>query len=269
MNNILDEKIQEFISLYNNDISKAKLALDYYVSRQTSTPSEPHSSIAGEKIIELENVSKTYKVGKQTVHALRNISMSVTKGEFVAITGSSGSGKSTLLQLLGCLDTPTNGAITIDSQKTQTLNDRKLSKLRRHTIGFIFQSFYLQPFLNLEDNIKVPAIFAGTNSHSSRNTVKQLLNRVGLAERAKHRPNELSGGQVQRAAIARALVNNPRLILADEPTGNLDSKNSKVIIDLFKMIRDTLGTTIVIVTHDSSIAAQADRIIQLKDGQLI
>ncbi len=157
----------------------------------------------------------------------------------------------------------------MESKETTNLGDNALSELRQNAVGFIFQSFYLQPFLRLDDNLAVPAMFANEKKKDIDAKVAQLLQQVGLSERAKHFPKELSGGQIQRAAIARALINNPRIILADEPTGNLDSTNGTAIIDLFRAIRDTLGTTIVVVTHDASIAQQADRVIELKDGAIV
>ncbi|PID32746.1 hypothetical protein CR956_00865 [Candidatus Saccharibacteria bacterium] len=220
----------------------------------------------GQPVVELQAVSKRYKLGKQTVDALRDVTLTIGKGEFVAITGPSGSGKSTLLQIIGCLDRPSSGRVIVESKETTNLGDNALSQLRQSAVGFIFQSFYLQPFLQLRDNIAVPAMFTNRSKQEIDEKVDQLLVQVGLSERAKHFPKELSGGQIQRAAIARALVNSPRIILADEPTGNLDSANSQSIIDLFGSIRDDLGTTIIIVTHDANIAGQADRIIELKDG---
>ena len=217
----------------------------------------------------MQNVSKHYRLGKQTVEALSDVSLSISKGEFVAITGASGSGKSTLLQIIGCLDKPTSGKVVVESKETTSLSDSALSELRKNAIGFIFQSFYLQPFLRLNDNLAVPAMFTNPKKKNIDDTVERLLQQVGLSERARHFPKELSGGQIQRAAIARALINNPRIILADEPTGNLDSMNSKSIIELFRAIRDKLGTTIIVVTHDADIARQADRVIELKDGATI
>lgn len=272
MENNNDSKIKEFISLFDGDISAAHTALTRYHQRQQATvaarPSQqPRQNT--EEIISVNNMSKRYKLGKQTVDALRDVSLSIRKGEFVAITGASGSGKSTLLQMIGCLDKPTSGSVIVEGKETTKLGDNILSELRQETIGFIFQSFYLQPFLRLDDNLAVPAMFTNKKKKDIDSTVERLLQQVGLSERAKHFPKELSGGQIQRAAIARALVNNPRIILADEPTGNLDSVNSKSIIDLFRGIRDALGTTIVVVTHDTEIARQADRIIELKDGAIV
>lgn len=261
-----NEKIADFIALFDGDILAAQSALDAYKKQQFATYSV-HP--VGEVIISAQNVSKRYKLGKRTVDALRDVSFTIGKGEFVAITGASGSGKSTLLQIIGCLDKPTTGALNIESKETTALSDSKLSELRQNAVGFIFQSFYLQPFLSLSDNIAVPAMFTDEKKQLIDDKVEGLLAQVGVSERAQHYPKELSGGQIQRAAIARALVNNPRIILADEPTGNLDSKNSKSIIDLFRKIRDELGTTVVVVTHDVDIARQADRIIELKDGVIV
>ncbi|PID31517.1 ABC transporter ATP-binding protein [Candidatus Saccharibacteria bacterium] len=227
------------------------------------------STSAGSSLIKLDNISRMYKTNKDQVGAIKNVSFAVNQGESIAITGPSGSGKSTLLQLIGCLDKPTSGSVYIGTKRVNNLSDANLSELRNNTIGFVFQSFYLQPFLCVEDNIAVPAMFSNKKPAVIKEKVKWLLDEVGLADRAKHFPNELSGGEAQRAAIARSLINEPSIILADEPTGNLDSANSQSIVDLFKKIRDSLGTTVVIVTHNSEVAAQADRAITLKDGELV
>lgn len=266
MINISDNKIEEFLSLFNGDVSAAHAALTRY-QQQVRPDKRPQPNT--EEVISVKNMSKRYKIGKQTINALHDISFTVDRGEFIAITGASGSGKSTLLQIIGCLDKPTSGKIIVESKETTNLGDNALSELRQNAIGFIFQSFYLQPFLRLNDNLAVPAMFTKEKKKDIDSRVEQLLRQVGLSERAKHFPKELSGGQIQRAAIARALVNNPRIILADEPTGNLDSANSKSIIDLFRAIRDKLGTTIIVVTHNADIARQADRVIELKDGAIV
>ncbi len=217
-------------------------------------------------VIAVDSLSKSYKVGKQTVHAVKNVTLTVYAGEFVAIVGASGSGKSTLLQMLGGLDKPTSGTIAINGIRLDKMSDRKLSEFRNQTIGFVFQSFYLQPFLNLQRNIEIAAMPNHMKRAKRKERVERLASVVGLSERLKHKPKELSGGQIQRAAIARALLNQPRIILADEPTGNLDSENSREIIALFRHLQQKLGTTVIIATHDQSIAAQADRIITVKDG---
>lgn len=218
--------------------------------------------------IRATNVIKKYKVGKQIIRAIDDVSVDIHEGEFVALVGPSGSGKSTLLHLLGGLDKPTSGEIVVGGKNVSSMNDRQLSKFRNQTIGFVFQSFYLQPFLTLRRNIEVASIPQRMGRAERKLRIESLARQVGLYDRLSHRPHELSGGQIQRAAIARALLNRPAIILADEPTGNLDSANSRDIISLFQQIREQYHTTIVIATHDNEIAAQADRVIALKDGRL-
>ncbi|UTX51491.1 ABC transporter ATP-binding protein [Candidatus Saccharibacteria bacterium TM7i] len=223
----------------------------------------------GPILLSVKNLSKTYKRGRQKIPVLHDISLDIHEGEFVAITGASGSGKSTLLQLLGGLDKPTSGEVLYDGINLAKLSDGKLSAFRRQTVGFVFQFFYLQPFLRLGVNLEVPGMFARTKRKARHEASERLAGQVGLDDRLSHFPRELSGGQMQRAAIARALFNQPKILLADEPTGNLDSENGKAIIELFELIRQELGTTVVIVTHDKDIARRADRIIQVKDGALV
>ncbi len=220
-------------------------------------------------IISTDHLSKHYKVGKQKIQAVNDVSLDIYEGEFVAIVGASGSGKSTLLQMLGGLDKPTSGTIAINDVLLNKMSDRKLSQFRNEMIGFVFQSFYLQPFLNLRRNIEIAAMPNRMKHAQRKNRAERLASAVGLSDRLTHKPKELSGGQIQRAAIARALLNQPKIILADEPTGNLDSENSRDIISLFRHLQQKLGATVVIATHDQEIAAQADRVITVKDGAIV
>lgn len=220
----------------------------------------------GQTIVAVENLTKRYNIGRQKIRAVNDVSLEIKEGEFVAIVGSSGSGKSTLLQMLGGLDKPTSGTIIINGTKLNKMSDSELSKFRNQTIGFVFQSFYLQPFLNLRRNIEIAAVPNRMNNKLRRERAEYLVAAVGLSDRLNHKPKELSGGQIQRAAIARALVNQPKIVLADEPTGNLDSTNSHEIISLFRHLQQEFGTTVIIATHDQEVASAADRVIILKDG---
>lgn len=221
----------------------------------------------GPAIIELRDISRRYKMSKsQQISAVTNVSLTVAEHEFVAITGASGSGKSTLLNLIGGLDKPDTGTITVAGHDLTKLSDSALSRYRGQTVGFVFQFFYLQPFLNVSRNLEVPAMFRHMPAAQRTSQLETLAEAVGLSDRLQHLPNELSGGQMQRAAIARALVNQPRILLADEPTGNLDSANASAIIELFHHVRDHFGTTVIIVTHDAKIASSADRVITMHDG---
>lgn len=220
-------------------------------------------------VITAVNITKAYTVGKQTIKAVDGVSLDVSQGEWIALMGASGSGKSTLLHLLGGLDKPSSGEITVNGQNIRHMSDRRLSHFRNQTIGFVFQSFYLQPFLSLRRNIEVAAMPQRMRRVERTDRIEELARQVGLSDRLHHKPHELSGGQIQRAAIARALLNRPAIILADEPTGNLDSANSRDIMQLFGQIRQQYGTTIIIATHDADVAARADRIITLKDGKMV
>lgn len=219
--------------------------------------------------IDVQAVSKTYRVGRQRIQVLNDMSLTIGKGEFVVITGASGSGKSTLLHLIGGLDTPTAGQITIDGQRIDKLRDGRLSRFRNQTIGFVFQSFYLQPFLTLGKNIAIASVPLRMKRRDRAERLAYLAEAVGLSDRLRYKPKMLSGGQIQRAAIARALFNNPAILLADEPTGNLDSTNAEAVIALLQRIRNDFGTTIVVISHNPDIAAQADRIITIKDGGIV
>ena len=227
-----------------------------------------NNTVSSKSIIQIEHLFKEYKLGKQRISVIDDVNLNILEGEFVAIVGARGSGKSTLLHLLGGLDKPSQGKVIIDGQDINKLSDSRLSKFRNQAIGFIFQSFYLQPFLTLRQNIEVASMPARINKKERRQKIDDLAKQVDLYDRLKHRPRELSGGQIQRAAIIRALLNNPKIILADEPTGNLDSKNSQDVISLFKDICSQYKTTVVIATHDQEIASQADRIFTIKDGKI-
>lgn len=258
---------EELLVVCAGDIVAARQALTH-AARLRLEQMHSKREVSDEVVVQVRNLAKSYKVGKQHVQALGGVDVTVHRGEFVALVGPSGSGKSTLLQLIGGLDAPTDGMVEVTGQQLAKLRDSALSRFRNQTIGFVFQFFYLQPFLTVRQNLEVAGIPAGTKSKVRRARVDELAELVGLSDRLAHYPRELSGGQMQRAAIARALLNNPQIILADEPTGNLDSTNGRAIIDLFERIRDEFGTTIIVVTHDPTIAARADRIVRLRDGRL-
>lgn len=222
-------------------------------------------------IVELENVRKIYYLGKTEVHALRGVSFSIEKGDFVSIVGPSGSGKSTILNSIGCIDQPTEGLVKINGTVTEGLTDRELTNLRHKTVGFIFQSFNLIPVLNVYENIEFPLLLGKDRpgKKEMREWIMYLIEAVGLADHVHHRSNELSGGQRQRVAIARALATKPEIVLADEPTANLDSKTGQSIIELMKKMNAELNTTFIFSTHDTTIMSIADHVIRLLDGQVV
>ena len=219
------------------------------------------------KVIEINEIVKNYQVGSVIVRALRSVSLNIDKNEYVAIMGPSGSGKSTLMNILGCLDTPTKGIYILSGTDVSKMEDDKLAEIRNKEIGFVFQTFNLLPRYTALENVTLPLIYAGIPRHEREAHAIKTLEEVGLADRMHHKPNELSGGQRQRVAIARALVNNPAIILADEPTGNLDSKTSNDIMGLLDKIHDN-GNTVILVTHEEDIARHAHRIIKLMDGEV-
>ena len=218
-------------------------------------------------LISLKNIEKHYKIGDELVKALNNISLEIDQKEFLAIVGSSGSGKSTLMNILGCLDVPTKGEYILDGIEIKAVKDKQLSGIRNHKIGFIFQNFNLLTKLTAIENVELPLIYRGVKAAERRKIASEALEKVGLAERMNHLPTKLSGGQQQRVAIARALAGNPPILLADEPTGALDSKTSKDIIELFKELNKQ-GHTIIIITHDLNVAEEAKRVVRIKDGKL-
>ena len=221
-------------------------------------------------VVRATEITKEFRTGKVVVHALRGISLKIEAGEMVAIVGPSGSGKSTLLGLLGGLDTPTSGRVEVDSLDITDMNESQLADVRSAKIGFVFQTFNLIPTLTALENVALPAQFARSRSKvKPTRRARELLTTVGLGDRLKHRPAELSGGEQQRVALARAMVNQPALILADEPTGNLDSASGERILEALEQMRRETGTTLVVVTHDPSVAARADRVLQLHDGRIV
>ena len=218
-------------------------------------------------MIHITDLCKTYKMGENEVHALNHINLEIKEHEFVSIIGPSGSGKSTLMNMLGCLDVPTSGEYILDNKSIKKMSDDELAEIRNNKIGFVFQGFNLLPKLTAIENVELPLIYQSVSAKERHERAKKALESVGLGERINHKPTELSGGQQQRVAIARALITNPPLILADEPTGNLDTSSGKEIMEIFKKLNEN-GNTIVLITHDNDVAMQAKRVVRIQDGKL-
>lgn len=269
-----DEIIQSLIQILKNDyhndldlfLSDIKSKLKSHQKEELLKQEKPKNK---NTLIQIADLTKSYKVGEHNIDALKGISLDIYEGEIVALVGTSGSGKSTLLNLIGGLDTPTQGTIKVNNLTLSYMNDVQLSLYRNNTIGFIFQFFNLQPYLNIQENVEIPLMFRGKDLEIRRKASLEAIKAVGLENRITHLPAQLSGGQMQRTAIARAIVNKPKIILADEPTGNLDRNTGIEIINLIKQINKEKNTTVIIVTHDNFVANQADRIIKLSDGKLI
>jgi putative ABC transport system ATP-binding protein len=221
--------------------------------------------VANQSIIHIEGLRKSYFMGAQAIEVLKGVSLDIYRNEYVALMGPSGSGKSTLMNILGCLDSPTGGKYVLNGKDVSQMADNDLAEVRNHEIGFVFQQFNLLPRLSAAENVALPLIYAGVSKKERIERALEALKKVGLDTRSHHKPNELSGGQIQRVAIARALVNNPSILLADEPTGNLDTKTSREVMDLFGDIQAN-GNTVVLVTHEEDIAAYAKRVVRLRDG---
>lgn len=220
-------------------------------------------------IVSISNVTKVYNLKSENVHALKGVDLLIGKGEIVSIVGPSGSGKSTLLQLIGGLDHPSSGEVVVNNQNLNILKEKELSLFRNETVGFVFQLFYLQPYLSVLENVMLPLIIKGVDRNASIKRAEELVEAVGLGMRANHLPKQLSGGQMQRVAIARALANNPAILLADEPTANLDRETAGEILELINKIREEFNTTVIIVTHDVNVANKSDRIIKISDGKIL
>jgi putative ABC transport system ATP-binding protein len=235
---------------------------------QVSSNTKAAETPSGAPTIRLDNIFKTYDLGEIQVHALRGVSLEVYPGEFVAVMGASGSGKSTLMNIIGCLDKPTRGHYFLDGKDVSGLTKKELAKIRSQKLGFVFQQFNLLSRTSALENVELPTIYAGVPIEERERRARESLKRVGLADREGHFPSQLSGGQQQRVAIARALVNNPSLLLADEPTGNLDSRTSVEIMDIFQKLNDEHGLTVVIVTHETDIAQYAKRALEFRDGKM-
>lgn len=220
-------------------------------------------------VVRLDNVVKTYSMGESEVHALRGISFAIEQGEFLSIMGPSGSGKSTCMNMIGCLDRPTSGLVEINGKETAKMAEKELALLRNQTVGFVFQQYHLIASMNVLENVMLPLKYQKVEKSERVERAKQALEAVGLGERIKHRPHELSGGQKQRVAIARAMITKPKILLADEPTGALDSTTGKQVMEMFSKINQEQGTTVIIVTHDPGIGASTERCIKILDGQLV
>jgi putative ABC transport system ATP-binding protein len=236
--------------------------------RATATMDKAAAASTGAAIIRLENVYKTYDLGEVQVHALRGVSLEIHAGEFVAVMGASGSGKSTLMNILGCLDKPTKGHYFLDGIDVSGMEKSDLARIRNHKLGFVFQGFNLLSRTSALENVELPTIYAGISLEERESRAKESLERVGLADRAHHHPSQLSGGQQQRVAIARALVNRPSILLADEPTGNLDSRTSVEIMDILQRLNNEAGLTVALVTHEPDIAQYAKRVLEFRDGKI-
>jgi ABC-type lipoprotein export system ATPase subunit len=264
----LERQLRAVLAAFDGDVERAAEALAAVQRQQQEKQTAGRAY--GPVIVQLDRVSRQYRLGRSNkVAAVQEASLEIRQGELVAITGPSGSGKSTLLNLIGGLDKPDSGTVTVDGHDLARLSDPRLSEFRNRTIGFVFQFFYLQPFLNLRTNLMVPAMFSHLSRAEREARVTELAEAVGIADRLNHLPKELSGGQMQRAAIARALLNRPKVILADEPTGNVDRANAHAILELFAKLRDTYGTTIIIVTHDAEAARRTDRTLAVRDGRVV